>query len=160
LPYLPESAVLQTLLLFSPYENQLNLFYLICACEPDGQGSLFDLQEVQFPGVAHAQNRDQHAQGITLRIDLVHFARKFANGPSMMRTDSFFSNVIFAGRRPFRMPWFDGTINLLILVPLSGTGVCPPPEAGDARSSFTRCRVRRSFHLHHDIPRIEQPPYW
>src|SRR5580658_5180132 len=35
---------------------------------------LFDLQEVQFHRGRAAKNRDQHAQRIALRIDLVHLA--------------------------------------------------------------------------------------
>src|SRR5208282_4142457 len=42
---------------------------------------LFDLQEVQFHRGCPAKNRDQHAQRVALRIDLVHLALEIRKRP-------------------------------------------------------------------------------
>ena len=67
--------------------------------------NLFHLQEFQFHRRGASEDRHHHAQRAALGLTSSTLPEKFANGPSTIRTESFFSNVILGRGRSAEDAW-------------------------------------------------------
>ena len=133
---------------FKPF----NLFYLISG----GSGALFDLQEVQLHRSGTTENRDQHAQGVALRIDFVHFALEVGKG-SIDDANRFVLLEVHLRTRPFGC----GRLTIEHLVDFIRAerhgSLSAADETGDARSIFHAMpEFIVHIHLDDDVAGIEQ----
>src|SRR5487761_2234924 len=118
---------------------------------------LFHLQEIQLHRSRPAKNRNQHAQRIALRIDLVHLAlevreRSIDNADQLALLERHLRARTFRSRRL--------TIEHLVdLIRAQRNGrLSAAHEPRDPRRIFHAMpQLVVHFHLHHDVARIQQP---